>query len=330
MNAPKSPAGQASLTQTPAELATRLREVQYLPDDGVATVAHLALALQRPLLLEGEPGTGKTALAESLAAAFDIPLIRLQCYEGIDAQTALYDWDFARQILHLHTVRAMRDDSGASETPSETAVEVEGELYTERFLLARPILRALREAPAVLLIDEIDRADDEFEALLLEVLSEYQVSIPEYGTVRASVPPIVILTSNGTRELHDALRRRCLYHWIEHPSLEREIEILSVRLPEVSRELVQRVVETVQLLRGDTELLKTPGVAETIDWARAVHELGANDLDVETAMLTLGALSKSRDDLEHLRYAMPERLEHGNHGHESGHEHGHEHGHEER
>jgi MoxR-like ATPase len=285
---------------SPGELATLLRSVDYVPDEGVSTVAHLALALNRPLLLEGEPGTGKTALATSLAEAFGIPLIRLQCYEGIDAQTALYDWDFARQILHLHSVRAAQSDADVG--------RVEGELYTERFLLARPILRALKESPAVLLIDEIDRADDEFEALLLEVLSEYQVSIPEFGTVRAEVPPIVVLTSNRTRDLHDALKRRCLYHWIDHPDLEREVEILSVRLPEVGRRLATRIVEIVQRLRQEKRLLKPPGVAETIDWASAVHELGSDDLDLETATLTLGALSKSREDVEYLRATLETQL----------------------
>lgn len=285
-----------------AELARRLGETGYLCDDDLATVLFLSVEMGRPLLLEGEPGTGKTALAEAIAEALDRPLIRLQCYEGIDATQALYDWDFPRQILHLRALEAV---SGGARGGVE---ETEKSLYDERFLLARPVLAALQQSPAVLLVDEVDRADDEFEAFLLEVLSTYQVTIPELGTVQAATPPTVVLTSNRTRELHDALKRRCLYHWIDHPGLEREVAIVRSRAPEVSAELARQVVEVVQQLRQGSDLLKPPGVAETLDWARALQHLGTVELDVETAALTLGALVKYRDDAERVRAALDRML----------------------
>ena len=281
---------------TAGDLAARLAETGYLADESLATIAFLALEMQRPLLLEGEPGTGKTALAEALAQALDAPLVRLQCYEGIDATQALYDWDFPRQILHLRTLEA-----------AGQAIDVdkaESSLFDERFLLARPVLRALREAPTVLLVDEIDRADDECEAFLLEVLSSYQVSIPEIGTVTATRPPVVVLTSNRTREIHDALKRRCLYHWVEHPGLAREVEIVRTRAPEVPAQLAEQVVGVVQRLRSDEQLLKPPGVAETLDWARALNRLGTRDLDVATAAATLGAVVKYREDAQRVRQAL--------------------------
>jgi len=279
-----------------AAVAGRLERTGYLCDDELATVVFLALEMGRPLLLEGEPGTGKTALAEAVAEALDLPLIRLQCYEGIDATQALYDWDFPRQILHLRALEAAGSDRGVE--------EAEKSLYDARFLLARPVLAALQQSPVVLLIDEVDRADDEFEAFLLEVLSTYQVTIPEFGTVQAATPPTVVLTSNRTRELHDALKRRCLYHWIEHPGLEREVAIVRSRAPEVADKLARQVVAVVQRLRERDDLMKPPGVAETLDWARALQHLGTTEIDLGTAAATLGALVKYRDDTERVRAAL--------------------------
>jgi MoxR-like ATPase len=282
-------------------LGDALRATGYLPDPGLATVAWLALRLQRPLLLEGEPGTGKTALAEALAEVAGAPLIRLQCYEGIDASQALYDWDVTRQVLHLRALEATRGDQPVD---VETA---ERSLFDERFLLARPVLRALRTSPSVLLVDEIDRADDEFEAFLLEVLSTYAVTVPELGTVTATTPPVVVLTSNRTREVHDALKRRCLYHWVEHPSLAREVEIVRARVPDVPQRLAEQVAAASQRLRT-LGLLKPPGVAESLDWTRCLMELGARDLDTETAASTLGAVLKYREDAQRVRDGLDRLL----------------------
>lgn len=275
----------------PDELAAKLDGVGYLADRGLATAAFLAVRMGRPLFCEGEPGTGKTALAVALSQALELPLIRLQCHEGIDASQALYDWDFPRQLLHLRTLEALPSSS------SLDAVAVEASLYSPRFLLARPLLRALREAPCVLLVDEVDRADDEFEAFLLEVLSENAVTIPELGEVRAVSPPLVVLTSNRTREVHDALKRRCLYHWLAHPDLGREVAILCRRLPGIDERLARQVSSAVRRLR-EMELLKPPGVAESLDWAGALLALGCGELDAESAAATLGAVLKYREDSE--------------------------------
>jgi MoxR-like ATPase len=290
---------------SPAELADALDTVGYLPDDGVATASYLALAMRRPLFVEGDAGVGKTALAQSLASVLAAPLIRLQCYEGIDATQALYDWDFPRQLLHLRAVEAAAHGDSAASTDAD---RLEGELYSRRFLIARPLLQAIETTPSVLLVDEVDRADDEFEAFLLEVLSDFTVSIPELGTIRAETPPVVVVTSNRTREVHDALKRRCLYHWVEHPTFEREVAIVRRRCPAASERLAQQVTAAVQRLR-DEDLLKPPGVAETLDWTEALLALGAQHLDAETATRTLGAVLKYREDHDRIsRGGLPELL----------------------
>jgi MoxR-like ATPase len=273
---------------SPDVLQTRLESLGYLADTGLATAAYLAIRMGRPLFLEGEAGVGKTALAHALAQLYDAPLIRLQCYEGIDAAQALYDWDFPRQLLHLRASEA----AGVSDVK-----QLEGELYDRRFLLARPLLQAIETSPSVLLIDEVDRADDEFEAFLLEVLSDFTISIPELGTIKAVEPPIVVVTSNRTREVHDALKRRCLYHWLEHPAYEREVAIIRTRLPEVTERLATEVAAAAQCLRL-RDLLKPPGVAESLDWTRALLMLGARTLDVDAAARTLGAVLKYREDTD--------------------------------
>jgi len=268
-------------------LERALREAEYLPDHGLATAIWLALQMGRPLLLEGEPGVGKTEVAKTLARVLDAELIRLQCYEGIDAAQALYEWNYARQLLYARGLQAGELDPRARVA----------ELYGADFLVERPLLRAIRAgAGAVLLIDELDRADDEFEAFLLEILSDYTVSIPELGTIGASEPPAVIVTSNRTRELHDALKRRCLYHWIEFPSVERETEIVRLRAPEVPALLARSVAEAVARLR-QADLVKPPGAAEAIDWARALVLLHADEAAGEPALRTLGWAVKHRDDL---------------------------------
>jgi len=288
----------------PAELSRSLAEAGYLADTGLATVVHLALALERPLLLEGEAGVGKTALARALATVSGGPLIRLQCYEGLDVSQAVYEWDHARQLVHLRTAEATGELAGAG------SAEVESELYSERFLIRRPILEAISSPPGsprpVLLVDEIDRADDEFEAFLLEVLSEFTVTVPELGTFRAAVVPIVVLTSNRTRDVHDALKRRCLYHWVEHPGFDREVAIVVARAPQVP-ELVARQVAGLVAHFRDLGLYKAPGVAEAIDWATALSMLGA-ELTVESARSTMGAVVKYREDRDRVEAADLEAL----------------------
>jgi MoxR-like ATPase len=271
-----------------AELTDRLRQGGYLADRGLSTAVYVAMTLGRPLLLEGEVGVGKTELAKVLATVFDRHLIRLQCYEGIDTNQALYEWDYARQMLQI---RALSEGNLADE-------EQVDKLFGPKFLLERPLLTAVREGDrALLLIDEIDRADDEFEAFLLELLSDYQITIPEIGTISAAAPPLVILTSNRTRELHDALKRRCLYHWVGYPSAEREVEIILVRAPEATETLARKVVAAVNRLR-QLDLAKPPGVAETLDWVATLTLLDRPDLDPGTVEDTLGAVIKERDDLE--------------------------------
>jgi MoxR-like ATPase len=281
---------------SPGELATALRATGYLADEGLATAAYLALRMNRPLFCEGEPGTGKTALAQALAEVLGAELIRLQCHEGIDASQALYDWDFPRQLLHLRALEA----AAAVSQERLNADAVEASLYDRRFLLARPVLRALQTAPSVLLVDEVDRADDEFEAFLLEVLTEHAVTIPEIGEIRAVHPPLVVLTSNRTREVHDALKRRCLYLWLDHPDLQREINILHSRLPGLPDRLAAQVAGAVHRMRR-MELLKPPGVAESLDWAQALGLLGARELDVDAAAASLGAVLKYREDADRVR-----------------------------
>ena len=276
---------------SPDEVLKALTENDYLSDEGLATVVFLSLTMQRPLFLEGDAGVGKTELAKALAAWTDSELIRLQCYEGIDSSQALYEWDYTRQLLHLRSAEA----SGRAQTEIEV---VEDELYSERFLVRRPLLRAIDPAPGkrpVLLIDEIDRADDEFEAFLLEILSDHTVTIPELGTIGGAVTPIVVVTSNRTRDVHDALKRRCLYHWVNHPELEREIEIIRLKVPDVSNRLARQIALAVGSLRGQG-LYKPPGVAETIDWSTAIGKLGQETLNEETIRLSLGTVLKYRED----------------------------------
>jgi MoxR-like ATPase len=272
-------------------LAARLAEVDYLADEGLATALFLALALPQPLLLEGEAGVGKTEAAKALAAVLDTPLIRVQCYEGIDSAEVLYEWNYPRQLLRIRMAEA--SSGGLSED----------ELFSDEYLVRRPLLRAIEHPgprPAVLLIDELDRADDDFEAFLLELLAESSLTIPELGTIRAAHPPLVVLTSNRTRDLHDALKRRCLYHWIDYPSAEREAEIVRRRVPAAAPQLASEVATAVRRLRA-TDIQKPPGIAEAIDWVAALRVLGVQRLDERAVQRTLGAVLKYRDDQDQVR-----------------------------
>ena len=282
---------------TPHDVVAGLAANGYLADEGLVTAVFLALSLHRPLFLEGEAGVGKTELAKTIARWQGTELIRLQCYEGIDAAQAVYDWDYSRQLLHLRAAEA------SGEARGKDTAELEGQLYDERFLLKRALLRAIdhkNATPPVLLIDEIDRADDEFEAYLLEVLSDFQITVPEVGTFTATTPPIVILTSNRTRDVHDALKRRCLYHWVEHPGFEREVDIVKLRVPQASETLARQVAGAVEALRG-INLYKPPGVAETIDWATALGRLGVTEINEQVVEQTLGTVLKYREDQTRVR-----------------------------
>jgi MoxR-like ATPase len=301
-----------------ADVVTALADHGYLADEGLATAIFLALRLGRPLLLEGEAGVGKTEVAKVVARWTGAELIRLQCYEGIDAAQAVYEWDYPRQLLHLRAAEAtgaVGGDGGAASgsgaADADRVDELTDQLFSERFLVRRPLLQAI--APTdhgvrpVLLVDEVDRADDEFEAFLLEILSDYAVTVPELGTFRAEVPPIVVITSNRTRDVHDALKRRCLYHWVEHPDFEREVAIVRVRAPEVPERLARQVAAATESFR-EAGMYKPPGVAETIDWAQALALLGREELDAASVSATLGSVLKYREDQQRARHDGLEQL----------------------
>ena len=280
-----------------AQVQEGLEAHGYFASTGLASALFLSLSLQRPLFLEGEPGVGKTEVAKVLSNWLQTDLIRLQCYEGLDAAQAMYEWDYSRQLLHLRISEA----SGRATEIDEKILE--DELYDQRFLVKRPLLQAIdfqKKLPPILLIDEIDRADDEFEAFLLEILSDYSITIPEIGSFTASVPPIVVVTSNRTRDVHDALKRRCLYHWVEHPGYDREVEILKSKAPTVAPLLLKQIASVVGQMR-EMNLYKPPGVSESIDWALALDRLGSRDLDEESILTTIGALLKYREDQEKLK-----------------------------
>lgn len=273
------------------DLQAALRQQTYIADRGLATAVYLALKLQRPLLLEGEPGVGKTEIAKVVSRLLDTTLIRLQCYEGLDVNQAVYEWNYTRQIMHIRYLEAQHERFA------------EDQLFGERFLLKRPLLQAIEESAdksRVLLIDEVDRSDEEFEAFLLEILSDFQVTVPEIGTIKAKHRPVVILTSNRTRELHDALKRRCIYYWIDYPSFRKELDIVQAKVPEASAELAYQVTSFIQEVRTE-DLYKVPGVAETIDWITALVALNCTALDETIVEETLGVILKYQDDVQHVR-----------------------------
>lgn len=278
-----------------------LRDAHYIADRSLATVLFLALRLRRPLFLEGEAGVGKTEIAKVLAASFGRPLIRLQCYEGLDVATAVYEWNYPAQMMAIRLAEAAGEHDRA---------RIESDIFSDRYLIERPLLKALRSSPAgapVLLIDELDRTDEAFEAFLLEILSDFQVTVPELGTIRANEPPIVIITSNRTREIHDALKRRCLYHWVDYPDAKRETEIVRAKAPHAPAKLTEALVAFVQKLRKE-DLFKSPGVAETLDWASALTELDAVALDPALVSDTLGVLLKYQDDIARIQGAKGKEL----------------------
>jgi MoxR-like ATPase len=300
LNDPHSPATTAGLPTSVGDTLQMLGSADYVADRSLATAVHLSLHLNRPLFLEGEAGVGKTEIAKVLATALKRRLIRLQCYEGLDVASAVYEWDYPRQMIEIRLAEAGEEDRA----------EIENTIFSERFLIKRPLLQALEPeigGPPVLLIDELDRTDEPFEAYLLELLSDFQVTIPEIGTIRAERPPIVVITSNRTREIHDALKRRCFYYWIDYPTAERELEILKLKAPRASAHLSREVVEFVQKLRK-MDLFKLPGIAETIDWAEALMQLDALELTPEAINDTLGVLLKYQDDIARIQGSEAARL----------------------
>src|SRR5690348_10527310 len=292
---------QSALPASVADTLAMLGRADYVADRSLATAVHLALHLKRPLFLEGEAGVGKTEIAKVLSTSLKRRLIRLQCYEGLDVASAVYEWDYARQMIEIRLAEAGEEDRS----------EIEGTIFSDRFLIKRPLLQALEpelEGPPVLLIDELDRTDEPFEAYLLELLSDFQVTIPEIGTVRAEHPPIVVITSNRTREIHDALKRRCFYFWVDYPKAERELEILRVKAPNAAEALSREIVAFVQKLRATNDLFKLPGVAETIDWAHALTQLDVLALTPEAINDTLGVLLKYQDDIAKIQGSEAQRL----------------------